>query len=269
MDALLEREPRMTEPLTHPIDATVKSGEEILFSRYARTRDPQLRDRLVTSHERLVRYLAGKFATRGEPIEDLVQVATIGLINAIDRYDPERGLKFTTYATPTIVGELRRYFRDKAWKLKVPRRLQELNQTVVKAREAFVRTNGRAPTVQEVAKSIGVTEEETLEAMELSKAYDTVSLDANVAEGNDTPLAECIGADDPALRSMVNYADLDQAISKLDARERSIVVCYYLHDMSQNEIAKRLNISQMHVSRLQKGAMKRLKKFMEESVDLP
>lgn len=252
----------VSEHATRSTEKGLKAGEDVLLARYARTRDPILRDRLVLSHDRLVRYLAGKFATRGEPMDDLIQVATIGLINAIDRYEPDRGLKFTTYATPTIVGELRRYFRDKGWMLKVPRRLQELNQAVMKARESLARTRGHAPSVQDIASYIGASEEETLEAMELCNAYDTVSLDGKVADGSER-LAECIGAEDAALKSVVNFADLDAAISQLDARERAIIICYYLQDMPQSEIAKRLNISQMHVSRLQKGAMMRLRTLLE------
>ena len=131
-------------------------------------------------HQNLVRFLAGKFANRGEPLEDLVQVGVIGLINAIDRFDPDRGTKFSTYATPTIVGEIRRHFRDKAWSLKVPRRLQELNLAANKAAEELSQRLGHPPTIQEIAEEVGATEEETLEAIELGNAYDTVSLDSKL-----------------------------------------------------------------------------------------
>src|SRR5580658_7647610 len=141
-----------------------------LFARYGRTRVPHLRDRLVLMHQNLVRYLASKFANRGEPLEDLIQVGTIGLINAIDRFDAGRGTKFSTYATPTIVGEIRRYFRDKAWSLKVPRRLQELNQAAARAQEELRGKLGRPPTIQEVSERLGASEEETLAAMELGNA---------------------------------------------------------------------------------------------------
>ena len=145
------------------------------------TRDPQLRDRLVVMHQNLVRYLAGKFVNRGEPLEDLIQVGTIGLINAIDRFDAGRGTKFSTYATPTIVGEIRRYFRDKAWSLKVPRRLQELNQTASKAQEALSTQAGPPADDPGSRRSASASsEEETLEAIELGNAYDTVSLDSKM-----------------------------------------------------------------------------------------
>ncbi|MGO8672350.1 MAG: SigB/SigF/SigG family RNA polymerase sigma factor [Capsulimonadaceae bacterium] len=245
--------------------AQLKTEEDSLLVRYARTGDPLLRERLIHMHERLVRYLAGKFASRGEPLEDLVQVGTIGLINAIDRYDPSRGIKFTTFATPTIVGEIQRYFRDKAWKLKVPRRLQELNASAARARDEFIQRVGRAPTVHEVAVAVGATEEETLAAIELSNAYDTVSLDAGVVGSDDFSLADYIGVEDPDLNALVGFADLKQAMEHLEPRERAIINLYYGREMSQSEIAVRLHISQMHVSRLQKAALKRLRKIMDDA----
>jgi len=238
---------------------------ETLFARYLRTRDPQLRDRLVLMHQNLVRYLAGKFMNRGEPLDDLVQVGMIGLINAIDRFDASRGTKFSTYATPTIVGEIRRYFRDKAWSLKVPRRLQELNQAASKAQEELRRTLGRPPTIQEVALRLGASEEETLEAMELGNAYDTVSLDSKMSgdgENTATSLADFLGAEDDSLTTIDAYGDLDSALDALDPRERAIIVHRFFSDMSQSEVAKQLNISQMHVSRLQNRALQHLKRLM-------
>lgn len=243
----------------------VKENAESLFAKYAETKDTKLRDRLVAMHHNLVRFLAGKFMNRGEPIEDLVQVGTIGLINAIDRFDPERGTKFSTYATPTIVGEIRRHFRDKAWSLKVPRRLQELNLASNKAAETLSQKLGRAPTVQEIAKAVDASEEETLAAIELGNAYETVSLDTKLAyEGESAPLslAEFIGELDESLGNLEKYGDLTQAMDCLDQRERSIIYLRFFKDMSQTEVAKKLNISQMHVSRLQQKALKRLKDLL-------
>lgn len=240
---------------------------ETLFGRFARTKDPALRARLVVMHQNLVRYLAGKFVNRGEPLEDLVQVGTIGLINAIDRFDSERGTKFSTYATPTIVGEIRRYFRDKAWSLKVPRRLQELNQTASRAQEDLSSKLGRPPTIQEVAQRIGATEEETLEAIELGNAYDTVSLDSKMMHESDSAplsLAEFVGSNDESLEALEEYGDLDQALEKLEPRERAIIVHRFFKDMSQAEVAKQLNISQMHVSRLQNRALVQLKTMLKD-----
>lgn len=238
---------------------------ESLFLKFANTRDTEARDRLVIMHQNLVRYLAGKFMNRGEPIEDLVQVGTIGLINAIDRYDPERGTKFSTYATPTIVGEIRRHFRDKAWSLKVPRRLQELNLAANKISETLSQKLGRSPTPQEIAQAVGASEEETLEAIELGNAYDTVSLDSKLAHEDESAplsLAEFVGDTDLSLDNLEKYGDLNQAMDGLDQREKSIIYLRFFKDMSQTEVAKRLNISQMHVSRLQQKALRRLKDLL-------
>jgi len=243
----------------------IEQDAEALFAKYADSRDPKIRDRLVVMHQNLVRFLAGKFMNRGEPIEDLVQVGTIGLINAIDRFDPNRGTKFSTYATPTIVGEIRRHFRDKAWSLKVPRRLQELNLASNKAAENLSQKLGRVPTIQEIAHAVDASEEETLEAIELGNAYDTVSLDSKLAyEGESAPLslAEFVGGTDGSLENLEKYGDLNQAMDCLDQREKSIIYLRFFKDMSQTEVARRLNISQMHVSRLQQKALRRLKELL-------
>lgn len=245
----------------------IEEDAESLFAKYAETKDPKIRDRLVVMHQNLVRFLAGKFMNRGEPIEDLVQVGTIGLINAIDRFDPGRGTKFSTYATPTIVGEIRRHFRDKAWSLKVPRRLQELNLSANKAMEALSQRLGRSPTIQEIAQAVNSTEEETIEAIELGNAYDTVSLDTKLPyEGESAPLslAEFVGDIDGSLDNLERYGDLNQAMDCLDQREKSIIYLRFFKDMSQTEVARKLNISQMHVSRLQQKALKRLKELLSD-----
>ncbi|MDH7602366.1 MAG: RNA polymerase sigma factor SigF [Armatimonadota bacterium] len=239
---------------------------EELFRQYKKTNDPELRERLVDLHKNLVRYLAGKFANRGEPIEDLIQVGMIGLINAIDRFDPDRGIKFSTYATPTIVGEIRRYFRDKAWSLKVPRRLQELNQAASKASEELTQKLGRPPTIKEIADRLGATEEETVEAMELGSAYEAVSLDSTLEQEDDSPLSlgEFVGGVDVSLENIETYGDVKRAIERLDPREKAIIYYRFFRNMSQTEVAKRLGISQMHVSRLQQRALKKLREILSE-----
>lgn len=250
-----------------PVADWVDLDTESLFVRYAQTRDPDIRDALVLVHQNLVRFLAGKFSNRGEPIEDLIQVGSIGLINAIDRFDPERGTKFSTYATPTIVGEIRRHFRDKAWSLKVPRRLQELNLATNKAMDSLSQKLGRSPTIQEIAAAVNASEEETLEAIELGNAYDTVSLDTKLpydSESSPLSLAEFLGDTDDSLESLEKFGDLTQALNCLDTREKSIIYLRYFKDMSQTEVATSLNISQMHVSRLQQKALRRLKELLSE-----
>jgi len=240
---------------------------ERVFLEYGRTRDPRLRDKLIAMHQNLVRFLASKFANRGEPLEDLVQVGNIGLVNAVDRYEVGRGNKFSTYATPTIVGEIRRYFRDKAWSLKVPRRLQELNQAANKAVDALSSKLGRSPTIAEIAAAIGATEEETLESIELGNAYETVSLDTRMSNESDSApmtLAEFVGGEDENLKNLLSHGDLSAAIEKLEEREQAIIIQRFFQDLSQAEVAKKLNISQMHVSRLQQRALTNLKKLLDE-----
>ena len=246
-------------------DATPEETAE-LFREYARDHNPAVRDKLILRHQNLVHYLAGKFANRGIPLEDLAQVGMIGLINAVDRFDPDRGLQFSTYATPTILGEIRRHFRDKGWSLKVPRRLQELNIAAAKAAEQIGAAMGRSPTIQEVATRIGASEEETLEAIELGNAYETVALDAPMqAQGESAPLtlAEFLGEEDESLQKIDSYGDLRQAIDSLEPREKAIIYYRFFKDLSQTQVAKRLNISQMHVSRLQHKAMKKLRELMD------
>ncbi|MGQ9523958.1 MAG: SigB/SigF/SigG family RNA polymerase sigma factor [Armatimonadota bacterium] len=237
-----------------------------LFKQYRQTRDPKLRDQLVQLHMSLARFLASKFANRGEPIEDLVQVATIGLINAVDRYDPDRGTKFSTYATPTIMGEIKRYFRDKSWNLKVPRHLQELNWSANKAVEELTQELGRSPSIAEIAQRIGATEEETVEALELGNAHETVSLDLQYATDGELSAvshADMIGVHDADLKRVEIREDLRNAIEQLDPREQAIIKLRFSEeDMSQAEVARRLNISQMHVSRLQHRAIQRLRQIL-------
>lgn len=255
-------EPERVEEKVAQEAATPTSDLDSIFSRYHATRDPALRDYLVMVHLSLVRFLASRFANRGEPLEDLVQVGTIGLINAVDRFDPERGNRFSTYAAPTIVGEIKRHFRDKAWTLKVPRRLQELNLASAKAVESLTQVLGRSPTIQEIARHLHATEEETLEAIELGGAYETVSLDSRMeSQGESSPLtlAEFIGGEDGALMGVEAFEDLRDAIQSLDERERTIIALRFFSDLSQAEVAHRLRISQMHVSRLQQKALRKLK----------
>ncbi len=239
---------------------------EELFRQYKKTGNSEYRERLVELHKNLVSYLAGKFANRGEPIEDLIQVGMIGLINAIDRFDPDRGIKFSTYATPTIVGEIRRYFRDKAWSLKVPRRLQELNQAASKIAEELTQKLGHPPTIREVAERLGATEEETIEAMELGSAYEAVSLDSTLEQEDDSTLSlgEFVGGVDVSLENIETHGDVKRAIERLDPREKAIIYYRFFRNMSQTEVAKRLGISQMHVSRLQQRALRKLREILTE-----
>lgn len=225
-----------------------------------------LRNELVVAHLNLVRFLALKFANRGEPIDDLVQVGTVGLLKAIDRFELERGVEFTTYATPTIVGEIKRYFRDKGWAVKVPRRLQELNLAVNRASEKLAVELGRSPTVAELSKHLDATDEEILEAQELGQAYNLLSLDSEIS-GDDRrsqTLADTVGTTDSGLELLEDRANLERAFTVLSGRERVIIYLRFFESVSQTEIAQRLNVSQMHVSRLQAKALDKLRAVLKE-----
>jgi RNA polymerase sigma-B factor len=256
-------------PNPRPDDAEQRFDRERTRQRlaeFAKTREPQLRDELVVAHLNLVRYLAMKFANRGEPLDDLIQVGTLGLIKAIDRFDPGRGVEFTTYATPTVIGEIKRYFRDKGWAVKVPRRLQELNLAVNRAVENLSVELGRAATVSDLARRLGATDEEIIEAQELGQAYNLLSLDSEFAaegEAKSATLMDYVGASDSGLELLEDKANLERAFGVLDGRERIIVYLRYYQGVSQSEIAKRLSVSQMHVSRLQARALTKLKDVLK------
>lgn len=236
---------------------------EALLREYHRTRDVEIRNRLVRLHERMVRYLAGRFTPNpSASAEDLVQVGFIGLIAALDRFDPNRGVSFVTFAVPTIVGEIKRYFRDHTWALKAPRRLRELGLSLRKLRERLEQDLGRSPTVAEMAAAARVDEETLLQAMDLDRVYQPLSLDAPPADdgGEDrAPSWDAIGRGDPAIAAIEEREAVLLAMQRLDERQRSIIHSRFFEDASQAEVARRLGISQMHVSRLERQALQRLR----------
>jgi len=240
-----------------------------LHERYLQSSDPgerdRLRERLVAGYEGLVHFLARRFQNRGEPLEDIVQVGFLGLIKAIDRFDPSLGNEFTTFATPTILGEIKRYFRDKGWAIRFPRRLQELYQQVVRVNEEMKNQLGRQPSMAEVAERLGVEPDNVLEAMEMSSAFTPVSIDATLGgDGDDDgrQLSEAVGGEDPNLDRVEMRQVLDKAMQYLNERERRIMIMRFFDEMSQSEVAKRLGISQMHVSRLQRAALEHLREHL-------
>jgi RNA polymerase sigma-B factor len=215
------------------------------------SRHRQIRDQLVELHLPLVEYLARRFRNRGEPLDDLVQVATIGLIKSIDRFDLERGVEFSTYATPTIVGEIKRHFRDKGWAIRVPRRLQEMKLSLTKATAELSQRNGRAPTVAELAKHLELTEDDVLEGLESANAYSAISLDApDISDDDSTAVSDSLGTMDDALEGVVYRESLKPLLEKLPPREKNILMLRFFANMTQSQIAADLGISQMHVSRL-------------------
>jgi RNA polymerase sigma-B factor len=225
--------------------------------------DPErqrIRDQLVEMHLPLVEYLARRFRNRGEWLDDLIQVATIGLIKSIDRFDLERGVEFSTYATPTIVGEIKRHFRDKGWAVRVPRRLQELKLSLTKAISELAQRNGRAPTVGELATHLQMTEEEVLEGLESANAYSTVSLDAPDSGDEDAPaVADSLGIIDDALEGVEYRESLKPLLEKLPPREKKILLLRFFGNMTQSQIAEEIGISQMHVSRLLARTLEQLR----------
>jgi len=239
---------------------------QTLLREYARTRDIRVRDRLIAQHERMVRYLAGRFGSNaGTSQDDLIQVGYIGLIAAIERFDPEKGVSFVTFAVPTILGEIKRYFRDQTWGLKAPRRLRELGLSLRKLREKLEQALGRPPTVSEMATAAGVTEERLLQAMDLDRIYQPASLDAQVQDdsGSDkTSFWDAIGKPDPELAAVEDRESLRRALERLDQRQRKIIYFRFFEEVSQAEVARRLGISQMHVSRLERQALKRLRALL-------
>ncbi|MHB8857920.1 MAG: SigB/SigF/SigG family RNA polymerase sigma factor [Thermoleophilia bacterium] len=242
------------------------SREEIasLFRTYKDNKDPAVKNVLVGAYMDLVHSLARRFANRGEPLDDLVQVASMGLLKAIDRFDPDRNVQFTTYAVPTIVGELRRYFRDRSSAIRLPRGLRERSYMLNNAIQRFSQENGRSPNVSEIAAATGISEEEVIEGLEGSEATTIASLDTTTEEG-DLSLLDIIGGEDQTLRLLDERLSLAGAMSELDSREQNLLYLRFIEGLSQTEIADRLNISQMHVSRLLRRTLQSLRQNLTSS----
>jgi RNA polymerase sigma-B factor len=223
------------------------------------------REGLVHLHLTLVEHCARRFRNRGEPFEDLVQVGTIGLLKSVDRFDTDRGVEFSTYATPTILGEIKRYFRDKGWAIRVPRRLQELRMQIGTVGAELTQSLGRSPTPRELAEAIGCSVEEILEGLESSNAYATLSLDAG--EGNDDgpgSMLDSIGVDDVNLEHVEVRESLKPLLDRLDPREKKILLLRFFKNMTQSQIAEEIGVSQMHVSRLLGRTLEQLRTSLEE-----
>jgi RNA polymerase sigma-B factor len=233
-----------------------RARERALIAVLASTADDdpahrRAREDLVTIHLPLVQFLARRFRDRGEPLEDLVQVGTIGLIKAVDRFDPERGVEFSTYATPTIVGEIKRHFRDKGWAIRVPRRLQELRMSIGQATADLSQATGRSPTIAELAAHLGVSEDDVIEGLEGAQAYSTSSLDAPIGDDDGAAtIADTLGSDEDDFELIEYRETLKPLLAALPARERRILALRFFHGMTQSEIAAEIGVSQMHVSRL-------------------
>ncbi|BCJ49450.1 hypothetical protein Asp14428_09250 [Actinoplanes sp. NBRC 14428] len=222
-------------------------------------RRARLRDEAIRAWLPLAQHLARRYSGRGEPDDDLLQTATVGLIKAIDRFDPERGVEFAGFAIPTVLGEIRRHFRDRTWSVRVPRRLQELRLSITEAGNVLTQSLGRSPTVADIAAHLSVTEEEVLEGLEGARAYSATSLSTPVTEDGATSLGDLLGADDHDLELAELRIALGPAMATLDERERTILSLRFFGNLTQSETAGRIGVSQMHISRLITRALGKLR----------
>jgi RNA polymerase sigma-B factor len=243
-------------------DATVHE----LFERLAD--DPAAKESIVVLFQPLTKYLARRFAGRGEALDDLIQVANLGLLGAIDRFDPSREVQFSTYAAATIVGELKRHFRDKGWTIRVPRRLQEMGLRINRLLPTISQELGRSPTIAELATRLEVDEEEVVDAMEAAQAYSTVSLDAPINEDGGTAL-DALGELDPSMERLDEWASIAPAIRDLPARERRVLYLRFFSGLTQSEIAEEIGVSQMHVSRILAQTLRLLRGSLGPEPDAP
>jgi RNA polymerase sigma-B factor len=239
------------------------SSESERFAELARTGDPELRADLIGDHLGLAVHLARRFARRSEPLEDLVQVASVALIHAVDRYDPDRGVEFASFAVRTILGELKRHFRDKGWGMRPPRRVQELYLELRDTTTSLAQELGRPPTVPELAVATGASEEAVLEALEATYCYRVPSIDNT--DRTDETIANRLKADDMGFSAVDHHSALAPALARLTSRERLILQLRFVEDLTQSEIAMRIGVSQMQVSRLLQGILARLREELAES----
>ncbi|MFB9338853.1 SigB/SigF/SigG family RNA polymerase sigma factor [Actinoplanes octamycinicus] len=223
---------------------------------------PVVRERVINAWLPMARRLARRYANRGEDLDDLTQVATVGLIKAVDGFDPERGGEFAGYAIPTVLGELKRHFRDRMWNIRVPRRLQELNMAINRARGELVQTLGRAPTVADIAGHLGISEEDVIEGLEGAYAYRPTSLSTPVGPEGDAELGDTIGGTDPGYALTELHITLGPALARLTEREQQIIALRFHGNLTQSQIGEQIGVSQMHVSRLLTGALGKLREFM-------
>jgi len=240
--------------------------DKILLRRYHENGDLQAREQLIEQYMSLVRSLARRYSYRGEQLEDLVQIGAIGLIKAIDRFDLDRGVELTTYATPNIIGEIKRHFRDKGWSVRVPRGLQELNVQLSRLVEQLTVQLSRSPTIPELAKAAGVEEEEVLEALESGRAYTSLSLSVGGGGGDDDDLdpLESLGTEEHQYEVSEDRAVLAPGFKALDERERTILQLRFFEGLTQSQIAQQVGISQMHVSRLIRRSLEKIRETIAE-----
>jgi RNA polymerase sigma-B factor len=244
------------------MEASKEPSTEELLAQYAGTRDSLLREKIIERHQALVQSVAHKFVRPGVAVEDLIQSAWLALIGAVDRFDPAHGTRFSTYAVTCMVGEIKRFFRDKTWSMRMPRELQEIHAALPQMQEELSARLGRAPTVGEMAEAFRVSEEHLLQAMELGEAYQPRSLDEQreMEDGGESAtLEERLGKPDAALEAVVEHAPLEAALAVLDERKQKILRLRFFEGFSQQQVADKLGLSQMHISRLERAGLKELR----------
>lgn len=240
------------QPMNETDDGRVSSWLE------RRETDPSAREQLTLRFQPLAVYLAQRFAGRGENLDDLIQIANIGLLSAIDRFDPANGARFSTFAAATMIGELKRHFRDHRWALRVPRRLQDIALAIRKVLPDLTQELGRSPTVPELATRIDAPSEEVLEALDASQAYATTSLDAPIGPEGTTAM-DTIGSEDPSIQLLDGWASVAPAIRELSSRDRRVLYLRFFGGLTQSEIAHEIGLSQMQVSRILTQTIERLR----------
>lgn len=264
----------MTDPGSTPSTDRASPGadeqladERALLRRYAQDPTPAVREELVERFMPLARRLASRYAGGAEPFDDLLQVASVGLVKSIDRYDPERGTAFSTFAVPTILGELKRHFRDRGWSVHVPRDVQERILKVERATSELPARLGRAPTVADIAEQLEVSEEEVLEAMHASLGHHSISMEATSAgpDGDEpAPLRERLGTEDLGFDTVEYGVAIGETLDEISDRDRKILHLRFAEDLTQSEIAERVGVSQMHVSRILRATLQRLREAVRE-----
>lgn len=238
---------------------------DALLSQYALSRAPDLRDAIVEAYLYIAEIVARKFSGRGVDYDDLYQVAALALVKGVDRFDADKGVKFTSFITPTMVGEVKNYFRDRSRTIRLPRRSAQMARELREARARLEQELGRSPTVTELAEGMGASESDVLEAMDLGNAMTPASLDAQVVEeDSETSLSSFLGFSDPGYSDFERNDMLQRAMSALDARQRAVIIARFYEGLSQREVAAQLDISQMTVSRIERQALEKLRERMTE-----
>jgi RNA polymerase sigma-B factor len=256
----------LTQSITNP--GSLTPDAEALFTRWRTNGDRQARDLLIERFLPLAHRLARRYTSVGEPYEDLFQIASLGLVKAVERFEPERGYAFTTFAVPTIVGELKRYFRDASWALHVDRGAKERARQITEAQHELQSRTGRTPTVRELALYMERSEEQVLEGLQTAAAYEAISLDAPAKSDDEDAVSrlDLIGERDERLERIDDAATLFAAARHLPRRERQVLYLRFGEDLPQTEIARRVGVSQMHVSRLLRSALARLRELTDDEV---